>query len=653
MLVGFVDILASAGRGGAERNGMVARRVVLGTMTASLVMLSAGCSLLQSDDPRDDAEAFARALSKGDLSGVPVAQGTSAQANRWWRRTREGMGDSTQKVQVKEVQEGDGDTATATLAHTWRLDSTAVEWTYDTTVKMVRRNDAWAVALSPGAVAARLGENERLELTKLPSQRGDIIGGGGTRLVTERPVLRFGIDKTLVPSPQEVASAKDLANLLGIDAQSFAARVKAAPDKAFVEALVLRTEDVSSRIERGYSLIDGARVLEDQVPLAPTREFARALLGTVGPVTAEMVKKSKGVYEAGDEAGLSGLEQRYDERLRGRPGMLVQAVGDRNDKQRELFRSEPVAGKPLRITLDEDLQKEAERALEEVKPASALVAVRPSTGEILAAASGPGSQGYATATLGQYAPGSTFKVASSLALLRSGLTPDDTVSCPSTTVVDGKTFKNYSDYPSSSLGTITLREAVAQSCNTAFISERDRVSGKDVAQAAESLGLGKDYDVGFPSYFGSVPSGGSETSRAAAMIGQGEDLASPMAMAAVAASVAAGETVVPWLVEGKKVQASPAEPLTRDEAGRLRSLMAAVVQEGSGRFLATLPGPQVLAKTGTAEFGDANPPRTHAWMIASHGDLAVAVFVDVGETGSQTAGPILERFLRAVPAGAR
>lgn len=629
---------------------MSRRRLVLGTMTAWTVLLSAGCSLLEKDSPQDDAEAFARALANGDLSRIPVAHGTSQQAAKWWDRTREGMGDSTQKVQVKSVDEGDGD-ATATLAHTWRLDASSVQWTYDTTVKLVRRNDAWAVDLSPGAVAPRLADDQRLQLTKLPAPRADIVGAGGRPLVTQRPVLRFGIDKTLVDPGRQAASAKALAGLLGIDAAGFVARVKAAPDKSFVEALVLRRADVTPRIEQGYSSIPGARALEDQIPLAPTREFARAVLGTVGPVTAEMVKKSKGRYSPGDVAGLSGLEQRYDEQLGGRPGMLVQAVGDRSDKQRELFRSEPVPGKPLHISLDEALQTEAERALSQVKPASALVAIRPSTGEILAAANGPGSKGYATATLGQYAPGSTFKVVSSLALLRAGLTPDDTVPCPSTTVVDGKTFKNYSDYPSSSLGRIPLREAVAQSCNTAFISERGRVSAGDLVQAAESLGLGKDYDIGFPAYFGSVSTSASETGHAAAMIGQGQDLASPMAMAAVAASVAAGKTVVPRLVAGAEVSAASAKPLTRNEAEQLRGLMAAVVQQGSGRFLSDLPAPQVLAKTGTAEFGSANPPQTHAWMIASHGDLAVAVFVDVGESGSQTAGPILEQFLRAAQSG--
>jgi cell division protein FtsI/penicillin-binding protein 2 len=118
-------------------------------------------------------------------------------------------------------------------------------------------------------------------------------------------------------------------------------------------------------------------------------------------------------------------------------------------------------------------------------------------------------------------------------------------------------------------------------------------------------------------------------------------------MAAVAGSVAAGRTVVPRLLVDTEVSASPTTPLSADEAGQLRQLMAGVVTRGSGVLLADVPGERVLAKTGTAEFGDADPPRTHAWMIAAQGDLAVAVFVEVGESGSRTAGPILEEFLSA------
>jgi cell division protein FtsI/penicillin-binding protein 2 len=81
----------------------------------------------------------------------------------------------------------------------------------------------------------------------------------------------------------------------------------------------------------------------------------------------------------------------------------------------------------------------------------------------------------------------------------------------------------------------------------------------------------------------------------------------------------------------------------------LHGLLRGVVTGGSGRGLADVPGPPVIAKTGTAEYGEPQGDgslRTHAWMIAAQGDLAVAVFVERGESGSRTAGPILEEFLR-------
>ena len=202
-----------------------------------------------------------------------------------------------------------------------------------------------------------------------------------------------------------------------------------------------------------------------------------------------------------------------------------------------------------------DLQSRAEAALATLgsgAPAAALVAIRPSDGAILATANGAGAAGADLAATGQYAPGSTFKVVSSLALLRSGLAVDDVVSCPATTVVDGRSFKNYDDYPSSALGDIPFVQAIAQSCNTALIANADRLAAGDLSAAAAALGLGVDHDLGFGVYFGQVPPAETETGAAADLIGQGTVLASPFAMATVAASVAAGRTVLPVLLPGPR-----------------------------------------------------------------------------------------------------
>ena len=104
-------------------------------------------------------------------------------------------------------------------------------------------------------------------------------------------------------------------------------------------------------------------------------------------------------------------------------------------------------------------------------------------------ASGPGSEGWSTATLGQYPPGSTFKVVDALAFGRAGITPDTKVSCPTSITVDGRSFGNVPGYPSSATGNVPLSTAFAHSCNTAMIAQRGKVAQADLATAASDLGL--------------------------------------------------------------------------------------------------------------------------------------------------------------------
>ena len=550
----------------------------------------------------------------------------------------------------------DGDAATGRLEWTWKVGTRS--WSYRTSVRLSKGatsdGDAWLVRWAPSLVEPSLEQGEVLGLSSTPAVRGEILGASDRPLVTPRPVLRVGVDKSGLGVAAARRAAGAVARLVEVDAAALTKQVTAAGPRAFVQAIVYRSNEVPAGLRDRIAAVPGASALADTLPLAPTKDFAGAILGTVGPATAELVKDSDGRIRAGDEVGLSGLQKRYDEQLAGTRGTTVSAVQPAGTGQagrrRTLFTTDPVAGEPVRTSLDTGAQEVAQRALADVGPPSALVAIRPSTGELVAVASGPGSKGYNTATFGQYAPGSTFKIVTSLALLRAGVTPSSPVSCPPTTVVDGKRFKNYSDYPASGLGRITLQDAVANSCNTAFISERGKLGPQSLAQAAAALGLGVDHDLGFPAFFGQVGTPTGETQAAAGMIGQGAVLASPMAMATVVASVLAGQAVLPRLLPDVDAQQkTPQQPLTATEARQLRTMMRAVVERGSGRLLAGVPGGgQVIAKTGTAEFGDTPPLPTHAWMVAGRGDLAVAVFVERGESGSQTAGPVLEQFLQQV-----
>jgi cell division protein FtsI/penicillin-binding protein 2 len=617
--------------------------LVTGLLVAGLLTGCEAAGDLGGPDPDEAAAALATALGSGDFQAVTFTDATADEAKRSYSKLTEGMGDIEPTVEVAGVEDSD-EKATVQLAWSWPLSEQ--RWAYRSQAALQLVDDEWQAVWKPTVVESSLKNGEVLDAGTVDPDRGQILGAGGQPLVKDRPVERLGIDRTQVKAARAGESARRLARLVGISAAPYAEQVEAAGPEAFVEAIVFRRDDVPAKVDPEHlAAIPGAIAVSDTLPLAPTREFAAPILGTVGEVTAEMIEDNPDKYQIGDEAGLSGLQARYDDQLRGTPGLVVHAV-DRDGGERELFAEEASPGRPLRLTLDLRLQQAAERLLSGVGPSSALVAIRPSTGDILVAANGPGTDGLNIATFGQFAPGSTFKSVSSLALLREGLNPSTTVPCTNRIVVDGKAFENYDDYPSGGLGRIPFRTAVANSCNTAFISQAGKLGDDALADAASSLGMGVDHDLGFPAYFGSVEPPASETEAAADMIGQGKILASPMVMATVIASIQSGSTVLPRMVKDVEVDQTDVPELTGKEAAQLRTLLRGVVTSGSGSLLADVPGPPVIAKTGTAEFERDGRLRTHAWMIGAQGDLAAAVFVEEGSSGSGTAGPILESFLR-------
>ncbi len=631
-------------------------------VAAALAVVLAACSggsdagdQADGSDPATTAEAFAAGLPAGDVADIAfVAPVTAAEVADELDAITADLGDLRPAVEVTEVDEPADGRARATLTVTWDLGADVAPWTYGVDLHLQRVADDWAVDWDPSVVEPSLDEGEHLQVTHLRPARGEILGAGGAPIVTTRPVRRVGIDRSTVEPEIASTSAVALAEAVGLDdPEAYRRRVDAAGPRAFVEAIVVRVDGSFPLDEDAVAAIPGAVALGDEIPLAPTTTFARPLLGTVGPATAELIDESGGTLRPGDTTGLSGLQLTHDEQLRGQAGIEIVARAE-GATGRVLVRYEPVDGPPLATTLDIGAQTVAEDALAEVEPASAVVAIRPSTGEVLAAASGPGGEGYSTATLGQHAPGSTFKVVTALALLRAGMDPDAGVDCPETIAVGGRSFKNYDDYPTSRTGPITLRQAIASSCNTALIGEEGLVSQADLATAAEALGLGREPALGVPSSTGSVPAEAEQVEHAASMIGQGRVLASPLAMATVAATIAQGALVTPTLIAGPDgapgAGGPPAQPITPEEAEALRSLMRGVVTDGSAPFLADVPGDDVGAKTGTAEYGEEQPPRTHAWMIAVQGDLAVSVFVEDGAGGATTAGPILEEVLRGLRA---
>jgi cell division protein FtsI/penicillin-binding protein 2 len=134
------------------------------------------------------------------------------------------------------------------------------------------------------------------------------------------------------------------------------------------------------------------------------------------------------------------------------------------------------------------------------------------------------------------------------------------------------------------------------------------------------------------------------------MIGQGTVLASPLTVATTSACVAAGHRVVPRLVTdpAPAATAGPGAELAPGSVAALRAMMRDVVTSGTGTALRSVPGAPVHGKTGTAEFGTADPPQTHAWFTGYQGDVAFAVVVEGGGFGAKVAAPLAADFLRGL-----
>jgi len=384
-------------------------------------------------------------------------------------------------------------------------------------------------------------------------------------------------------------------------------------------------------------------------PLAPTPTFARAVLGRVGLADKAALARLGPPYTASDRVGLYGLQAAYERRLAGTPTARVVVRDAKGSALRTLATFQGTPPAPIRVTLDERAQAAAESALGDPTATTthaSLVAVRASDGHLLAIANRPGDSSYDAALVGRYPPGSTFKVVTTTALLAKGLRPTDPVPCPGSLTVEGKTFANFAG--ESAPGDVPFRTDFAMSCNTAFVGLSSRLGPADLRDAAARYAIGGSWRLPLPAFTGSVPVAGDAVNRAAEAIGQGRVLVSPLAMALVAAAVDSGSWHAPQLVTQPAPPAAPRErPLPSGLVASLRTLMRSVVTSGTARqAFAGLGGAPVLGKTGTAEFGTDNPPKTHAWFIGYRGDVAFAVIVEGGGVGGQVAAPIAARFLR-------
>ena len=511
------------------------------------------------------------------------------------------------------------------------------DWTYPGHFTMVGAGQDARVEWSPAVIHPQLKPGLTLARTRAWADRAPILGKADAQLVGPISTVTVGIEPRRMTD--QAGLTQKLVDTLQVDPATVAkalSRPGVKPDQ-FVPIIEIR-RDLYDQVKPIIYPVPGLVFKQGIGRGAPTTDFARQLLGRTGEITAEKLTELGAPYEVGDRVGLSGLEETYERSLAGTPSGDVHTV-DATGATVEVLQAFPgTPPKPLKTTIDPVAQAAAQAALAGVTQPAAVVAMDGS-GAIRAVVSTPTDQGDRALT-GQYPPGSTFKVVTADALLTAGMKPTDTLPCDPDVTVDGRKFQNFE---AESFGPITLTEAFAKSCNTAFINGAKQLDAPQLRAAAGTFGFGADYDIGIDSAGAGIGDPKSPVDLAATAIGQGQVVTSPMHMASVAAAVMSGTWDQPVLLPEEKPATVAQTKLDPAVQAALTDAMRQVVTSGTGTA-ARVPNQTVAGKTGTAEFGSGDPPATHAWFIGFRGDLAVAVLVEGGGVGGQVAAPVAARF---------
>ena len=345
---------------------------------------------------------------------------------------------------------------------------------------------------------------------------------------------------------------------------------------------------------------------------------------------------------------LDGLREKYGKRAGGKAGIELRVERGKSAESDDLSDKtllELSKGTPgtVKTTLDPVLQAAAEKQVAK-KARSSVAMVRPSTGEILAAANA--SPGFNTAFLGSLAPGSTMKVITASLLLEKGLaSADKKHPCPKYFTYGHWKFQNDKKFE---IKDGTFKASFARSCNTAFISQAPKLKDDDLTkQAQQVFGLGlNNWAIGVPSFDGAVPVQ-SAAQMGASLIGQGGVRMNPLNMASVSATVKSGTFRQPYLVspdvDGRKL-ATASRTLSAGTLSQLRELMSYTADYGTAAEAMAGVGGDAGAKTGSAEVDGQKKP--NGWFTAYRGDLAAAGVVQQGGHGGETAGPIVAALLK-------
>ena len=550
--------------------------------------------------------------------------------------------------------------------------------------------------LFEGSYYHGLADGNRLRAIPIAAMRGVMYDRNGQILVGSRPSFMV----TYVPTKKGISDAEldSLSKLLNVPKDKL--QEKIAKGKNSFEPTILAqdlTQDIVTRVEERRNDLPGVSVDVQPIRYYPYNSMAAQVFGYVGQIDEEDMKRLKGQEGVSSitQIGRAGLEAYYDDLLRGKDGGRQVEVDASGTPVKEMERKNPVPGHNFHLTIDLNLQKATEDALDRQVANGigthgiAAVAIDPNTGAVLAMASRPSyNPNWFTRGItekewaqinnnpahpmenrviaGEYPPGSTFKLITGTAALElKKVTPDELI------FDSGRHWLvDMRNAGGEALGWLNFTEALAKSDNVYFYELGRRVGIDKQAEYARMFGMGKKTGIALRGEATGLVASEEykkknfnqdwylgDTFNSA--IGQGFQLVTPLQAAMIVSEVAnGGIQYKPFLVSRiDNLDGTPYKIFAPEQVGTLpvskstldlvREGMRNVAEESgtAGSLFAGFPI-QVAGKTGTAEnFGGAD----HAWFVAyapfDHPRIVIAVLTEQGGFGALASGPVAKSML--------
>ncbi|GAQ19186.1 beta-lactam-inducible penicillin-binding protein [Oceanobacillus picturae] len=553
---------------------------------------------------------------------------------------------------------------TATIPFEVTMESMAgpIEFDYEATLVQEGEEDEqnWYVQWDPGFIFPQLKDGGEISIQSEAPTRGEILDRNQMPLAINDKVNEIGIIPGKLGSNPE-QSKEELSSFIGLSVDAIDEALNAAwvePDLFVPLKKVPSTNDLSPLWE-----IDGVAGREVTGRVYPAGEAAGQLVGYIGNITAEELEEQEpGVYSANDMIGKRGLENLYEEQLKGKKGTRIEVIKE-NQEPIVLAETPVENGKNITLTIDVNVQESIFDSYEE--DAGTAAAINPKTGETLALVSSPsfdpneilyGTKANLWETLQEdeqqpllnrfsstFAPGSALKpITSAIGLKNGSIDPDEGLEIDGLTWSNGKGWGDYAvRRVSESSGPVDLKDALVRSDNIYFAMQAVNMGSEAYVKGLKEFGFGEDLPYEYPFTASSISSDGKlddEVLLANSSYGQGQlEMSSLHLATAYTTFLNEGNMIKPTLLTSEETaQVWKENLLDNDQANLMKDLLYEVGQSGTPSKYTADSEVGISGKTGTAELKlttEDDSGEENGWFVGfptkeSEQDLLIAMMVE-------------------------